>query len=130
MSEIVNVAPSLTEAGAVNVAVGLTFAAVTVTDAVAAAPDESVTVTWKTYVPLSGAVNVGFTAAGSDNVTAGPVPPVRDHAYVSVSPGSGSDEAEASSVTTSPSFTDWSAPALACGGESRITVCVWVETLP
>ena len=33
VSEIVNVAPSLTEAGAVNVAVGLTFAAVIVTDA-------------------------------------------------------------------------------------------------
>ena len=48
------------------------------------------TVTWKTYVPLSGAVNVGLTAAGSDSVTAGPVPPVRTHAYVSVSPGLGS----------------------------------------
>ena len=80
VSEIVNVAPSLTVAGAVNVAVGATFAAVTVTDADDDAPDGSVTVTWKTYVPLSGAVNVGLTAVASDSVTAGPVPPVRDHA--------------------------------------------------
>jgi hypothetical protein len=42
----VNVDPSSTTAGAVNVPVGLRFVAVIVTEAVSVWPDESVTVSW------------------------------------------------------------------------------------
>ena len=83
--------PSFTDEGALKVAVGATFATVTVAfDALDDAPWLSVTVSEAVYVPLSLHVMVGFCAVALLRVqAAGAV-----HEYVIVSPTSGSDEAD------------------------------------
>ena len=83
------------------------FSIVTATVSVSMAPSSSVTISVKTRVTVSvtsGAVNVGFSAAGFDNGTVLPVVSVWVHSYDSMFP-SESDEPEPSRLTNTPVLT-------------------------
>ncbi len=104
-----------------------------ITVSVALSPPISVTVSLKISAsplwPTFGDVNVGLTALASESVTNGSGPAICSHLYDAI-PSSGSVDADASRVTSTPSETCWFGPAFATGGaldQETLTIVVAVD---